>query len=182
MSSDEAWISETAPYLAPRGPGQSDAWTEEAARRGRRGGQRLLQASEVDAPEVVRAALQLPTGERVIVRRRLILLDEQPVELADSYYPVSIAGGTPLAKPGKVRGGAVTLLKELGYTGAEVVEDVSAALATAEECELLGLPEGSAVLRLLRLTRTADGTPMEAALMAMPDGRHLTYRLGFRPG
>ncbi|MEV6326649.1 UTRA domain-containing protein [Streptomyces sp. NPDC051909] len=176
--SGDAWISETEPYLAPRDPGQSDAWTEEAGRRGRRGGQRLLQAGEVEAPDVVRAALRLPAGERVIVRRRLILLDDRPVELADSYYPVSIAGGTPLAEQRKVPGGAVTLLKELGYTGADVVEDVSADLASADECELLGLPEGSAVLRLLRLTRTADGTPMEASLMTMPDGRHLTYRLG----
>ncbi|MER5964510.1 UTRA domain-containing protein [Streptomyces sp. NPDC002057] len=176
--SGDAWISETAPYLAPRKPGQSDAWTDEAARRGRHGGQRLLQAGETDAPDAVRAALRLPSTERVIVRRRLILLDDRPVELADSYYPISVAGGTPLAEPRKVPGGAVTLLKELGYTGAEIVEDVSAALATAEECEDLGLPEGSAVLHLLRLTLTADGTPMEASLMTMPAGRHLMYRLG----
>ncbi|MFK0209684.1 MULTISPECIES: GntR family transcriptional regulator [unclassified Streptomyces] len=176
----DSWISETAPYLAPRKPGQSDAWTDEAALRGRRGGQRLLQAGETDAPEDIRNALRLSADERAVVRRRLILLDEQPVELADSYYPVAIAGGTPLAEPRKVPGGAVTLLEELGYTGAEVVEDVSAALATAEESQYLGLPEGSAVLRLLRLTSTADGTPMEASLMTMPAGRHLTYRIGKR--
>ncbi|MFE5615168.1 GntR family transcriptional regulator [Streptomyces sp. NPDC056470] len=176
--SGDAWISETAPYLAPRKPGQRDAWTDEADRRGRRGGQRLLQAGEGDAPDSVRAALQLAAGERVIVRRRLILLDDRPVELADSYYPLSIAGGTPLAERRKVPGGAVTLLRDLGYTGAEVVEDVSAALAAADECEHLGLPAGSAVLHLLRLTRTADGTPMEASLMTMPADRHLTYRLG----
>ncbi|MFI8323448.1 GntR family transcriptional regulator [Streptomyces sp. NPDC085529] len=178
--SGDAWISETAPYLAPREPGQGDAWTDEAARRGRRGGQRLLYAGEVEAPDAVRVALGLPAGERVVVRRRLILLDDRPVELADSYYPLSVAGGTPLAEPRKVPGGAVTLLKELGYLGAEVVEDVSAGLATAGEREHLELPEGGAVLRLLRLTRTAAGAPMEASLMVMPAGRHLTYRLGKR--
>ncbi|MFL9681342.1 hypothetical protein [Streptomyces sp. KL110A] len=47
---DDAWIAETAPYLAPREPGRTDAWTEQAARRGRRGGQRLLHAGEVEAP------------------------------------------------------------------------------------------------------------------------------------
>ncbi|WP_426363571.1 GntR family transcriptional regulator [Streptomyces sp. E-08] len=176
--SGDAWISETAPYLAPRKPGQSDAWTDEAARRGRRGGQRLLQAGEAEAPDAVRTALRLSDTERVVVRRRLILLDDQPVELADSYYPMPIAAGTPLEEPSKVPGGALTLLKELGYTGTEVVEDVSAALATEEEREHLDLPEGSAVLHLLRLTLTADGTPMEASLMTMPAGRHLTYRLG----
>ncbi|MFB7425716.1 UTRA domain-containing protein [Streptomyces hydrogenans] len=178
--SGDAWISETAPYLAPREPGRSDAWSEEAARRGRRGGQRLLHAGEAEAPEIIRGALGLSVGERVVVRRRLILLDDRPVELADSYFPLSVAGGTPLAEPRKVPGGAVTLLKELGYAGVEVVEDVSAALADEKECGHLGLAEGSAVLRLLRLTKTADGTPMEAALMTMPAGRHLTYRLGER--
>lgn len=176
--SGDAWISETAPYLAPRAPGQHDAWTDEASRRGHRGGQQLLQAGEVVAPDAVRAALELSSGEHVIVRRRLILLDDQPTELADSYYPLAIADGTPLAERRKVPGGAISLLKDLGYIGAEVVEDVSAALATADEREHLGLPEGSAVLRLLRLTRTADGTPMEASLMTMPSDRHLTYRLG----
>nr|WP_206325846.1 MULTISPECIES: UTRA domain-containing protein [unclassified Streptomyces] len=163
--------------MAPREPGQGDAWTGEAARRGRRGGQRLLQAGEVTAPDAVRAALGLPAGAQVIVRRRLILLDDLPVELADSYYPLSVAAGTPLAEPRKVPGGAVTLLKELGYVGADVVEDVSAGLAAEEERVHLGLAEGSAVLRLLRLTRTADGAPVEASLMVMPAGRHLTYRL-----
>ncbi|MFF9476311.1 UTRA domain-containing protein [Streptomyces roseolus] len=124
----DAWIGETAPYLAPREPGQSDAWTDEAARRGRRGGQRLLRAGEVDAPDIVRTALGLSLGERVVVRRRLILLDDVPVELADSSYPLSIAGGTALAE------------------------------------------------------RTADGTPMEAALMVMPDARHLRYRLSVAGG
>ncbi|MFF6778608.1 GntR family transcriptional regulator [Streptomyces sp. NPDC012637] len=176
--SGDAWISETAPYLAPREPGQSDAWTDEAARRGRRGSQRLLHVGEVDAPESVRSALRLSASERVILRSRLILLDDRPVELADSYYPLSIAGGTPLAEPRKVPGGAVTLLEQLGYTGAEVLEHVSAAVAGAEECAHLGLPEGSAVLHLLRLTLTGEGAPMEAALMTMPAGRHLTYRLG----
>ncbi|MFJ6519232.1 GntR family transcriptional regulator [Streptomyces filamentosus] len=174
---DDAWIGESAPYLTPREPGRGDAWTAEAASRGRRGGQRLLYAGEAEAPEAVRVALGLATGERAIVRRRLILLDGRPVELADSYYPLAVAGGTPLAEPRKVRGGAVTLLKELGYAGAEAVEDVSAGLAGAEECALLELAPGSAVLRLLRLTRTAGGEPVEAALMVMPAGRHLTYRL-----
>ncbi|MFJ5784224.1 GntR family transcriptional regulator [Streptomyces hydrogenans] len=174
---DDAWIAETAPYLAPREPGRTDAWTEQAARRGRRGGQRLLHAGEVEAPDAVRTALGLPAGERVVVRRRLILLDDRPVELADSYYPLAVASGTALAEPRKVPGGAVTLLAELGYTGAQVVEDVSADLASAEERERLQLPEGGAVLRLLRLTRTADGAPMEASLMVMPGGRRLTYRL-----
>ncbi|MFE6102266.1 UTRA domain-containing protein [Streptomyces laurentii] len=176
--SGEAWISETAPYLAPREPGQSDAWTGEAGRRGRKGGQRLLETGEVPAPAAVRAALRLAPGEPVVVRARLILLDERPVEIARSYYPVGIARGTRLADPRKIPGGAVTLLHELGYAVDAVTEDVSAGLADPQECDHLELPSGSAVLRLLRTTSAADGVAFEASLMTMPAGRHLTYRLG----
>ncbi|MFE5482985.1 GntR family transcriptional regulator [Streptomyces sp. NPDC056527] len=176
MSSD-AWISETTPYLAPRERGQSDAWSDQASRRGRRGNQRLLEVAEVDPPEGVRLALQLADGERAVVRRRLILLDEEPVELADSYYPAGIARGTRLADPRKVPGGAVTLLADLGYTGSTVVEDVSADLATQDELDHLALPEGSPVLHLMRTTLTKSGEPMEVSVMTMPNQRHLTYRL-----
>ncbi|MEU3078488.1 GntR family transcriptional regulator [Streptomyces laurentii] len=176
--SGEAWISEAAPYLAPREPGQADAWTDEAGRRGRRGGQSVFEAGEVAAPEAVRAALDLEQGQRVVVRARLILLDERPVEIARSYYPLGVAQGTRLADPRKIPGGAVTLLRELGYTADTITEDVSAGLADPEECGRLELPPGSAVLRLLRTSGTADGFPFEASLMTMPTDRHLTYRLG----
>ncbi|MEU7021319.1 UTRA domain-containing protein [Streptomyces sp. NPDC046203] len=176
--SGEAWISETAPYLAPREHGQADAWTDEAGRRGRRGGQRMLKVGEVTAPETIRRALNLGQGQQAVTRVRLILLDERPVEIASSYYPPGIARGTRLADPRKIPGGAVTLLRELGCTAGTVTEDVSAGLADPEECGHLELPPGSAVLRLLRTTSTADGIPFEASLMTMPAGRHLTYRLG----
>ncbi|MEU6979598.1 UTRA domain-containing protein [Streptomyces sp. NPDC046371] len=176
--SGDAWISETAPYLAPREQGQPDAWTEEAGRRGRRGGQTLLQVGEVLAPSPVQTALNLGPDGQVVVRSRLILLDGHPVEIARSYYPVTVARGTRLADPRKIPGGAVSLLRELGFSSGAVLEDVSAGLADLEEREHLALPEGSAVLRLLRTTATAEGVPFEVSWMTMPADRHLTYRLG----
>ncbi|MEE6269145.1 UTRA domain-containing protein [Streptomyces diastatochromogenes] len=175
MSSDDAWIGEAQPYLAPRQPGERDAWSTEAAARGRRGSQRLLAVEEVDPPESVRAFLGVATTEKVVVRRRLILLDSQPVELADSYYPAHIARGTGLAEMGKIPGGAVTLLAKLGFTAeSDPLEDVAAAAATTSECEALGLPARTPVLVLTRFTTSTLGTPMEVSIMTMT--RHLQYR------
>lgn len=172
-----SWVSESAPYLRPRDGMTSSAWTEEAGRRGHRGGQQTLEVTTVYPSDEVREALRLAEGAEVVVRRRLILLDDEPVELTDSFYPADLAAGTRLADPRKIPGGAVRLLADLGFVGEEHVEQVNAALATSAEAELLALAPGSAVLKLLRVSMTAEGTPFEVSIMTMPPERHLTYRL-----
>lgn len=93
------WVSTSLPYLMPRGTGQGDAWAAEAAAQGRRGTQRIVHAGEVPAPADVAALLGVPEGEPVVVRRRLILLDDEPSELTDTYYPAAIAGAPVSPRP-----------------------------------------------------------------------------------
>ncbi|MGW1364570.1 UTRA domain-containing protein [Streptomyces chartreusis] len=175
MGSKDAWMGDAQPYLAPRQAGEPDAWSAEAAARGRRGTQRLLAVGEVDPPDAVRDFFGLGPTEQVVVRRRLILLDAEPVELADSYYPRRIAHGTRLAERGKIPGGAVTLLAELGFTPEdEPLEDVSAATASPDQCTALQLPAGTPVLILTRFTTSTSGEPMEVSVMTLT--RHLQYR------
>ncbi|MFF7189659.1 UTRA domain-containing protein [Streptomyces sp. NPDC008222] len=175
MGSNDAWMGEAQPYLTPRQAGERDAWSTEAAAHGRRGSQRLLAVEEVDPPDTVRAFLAIGPAEKVVVRRRLILLDDEPVELADSYYPARIAHGTRLAERGKIPGGAVTLLAALGFTPEdEPLEDVFAATASSSQCAALRLPPGAPVLVLTRFTASTSGEPMEVSVMTMT--RHLQYR------
>ncbi|MFF2517880.1 GntR family transcriptional regulator [Streptomyces sp. NPDC058086] len=175
MGSNDAWMGETQPYIAPRRAGERDAWSAEAAAHGQRGGQRLLAVEEVDPPAPVREFLNVGPDEKVVVRRRLILLNDEPVELADSYYPARIARGTGLAERGKIPGGAVTLLAALGFTPADdLLEDVSATAATSSQCDALGLSPGTPVLVLTRFTTSTAGEPMEVSVMTMT--RHLQYR------
>ncbi|MER7841808.1 UTRA domain-containing protein [Streptomyces sp. NPDC096040] len=172
MESDDAWIGNAQPYLTPRQEGERDAWTAEAAARGYRGTQQLLGVEEVAPPRIVRDFLKT---ERAVVRRRLIMLNEQPVELADSYYSTRIARDTLLAKTGKIRGGAITLLASMGFAPEDnPIEDVAAAIATSSQCDALNLPPGTPVLILTRLTRSTTGEPMEVSVMTMT--RHLRYR------
>ncbi|MFJ3497825.1 UTRA domain-containing protein [Streptomyces sp. NPDC086091] len=175
MSSDDTWIGDTQPYLAPRQEGERDAWSSEAAARGRRGTQRLLAVEEVAPPIAVRDFFGMGPEEKAVVRRRLILLDGEPIELADSYYPARVARGTQLAQVGKIRGGAVTLLATMGFTAEDSpLEDVAAEIASSSECESLSLPPGSPVLILTRFTRSTTGEPMEVSVMTMT--RHLRYQ------
>ncbi|MFB4275690.1 UTRA domain-containing protein [Nonomuraea sp. MTCD27] len=142
------------------------------------GTNQVREVAEITPPADVANDLHVNPGETVIVRRRLVLLDGEPIELADSYFPAFIARGTALADQGKIRGGAVTLLAELGYTTASMLERISARPSTADERDLLNLNVTDWVLILRRVTRTADGTPFECSVMTMvADGRELQYEL-----
>ncbi|MCQ9184124.1 UTRA domain-containing protein [Streptomyces sp. IBSBF 2953] len=172
------WVSMSLPYLTPRLAGQGDAWAAEAAARGRRGAQRILHAGETPAPAEVAELLGVPEGEPVVVRRRLILLDDEPSELTDTYYPVAIAGGTRLAGTAKIPGGALTLLAELGHVGVLVREDVTAGMPDQEEREALRAAPDEPVLRLVRLTLDRDDRPIQVDRMVMPALRQrLRYQI-----
>ncbi|MGK5531087.1 GntR family transcriptional regulator [Streptomyces sp. URMC 129] len=169
MSSSD-WVSTSAPYLTPRQGGR-DAWSEETAARGRRGRQSILHAGEVPAPADVAGLLGAAAGQPVVVRRRIMYLDDWPCELTDTYYPAHIAAGTRLAGTAKIPGGAVTLLAQLGHVGALVREDVTAGMPSDEERRLLRTGPGEPALRLTRLTLDGGGRPIQVDKMTMPAGR-----------
>ncbi|MGW1102744.1 UTRA domain-containing protein [Streptomyces sp. NPDC002540] len=162
----DRWTGSSTPYIDS---GQGDAWGREAAQQGRSGTQRILSANEEPAPRAIAEALQLEPGTPVVARQRLILLDEQPIEVARSYWPADVASGTALASTGKIRGGAVTLLATLGYEPGAVTEDIRTRPPTKEEAETLQLTDNSEwVLVLTRTITTPDGHPYEVSVMVSP--------------
>jgi DNA-binding GntR family transcriptional regulator len=178
LMSASGWVSTSLPYLTPREKGNGDAWAAEAKAQGRRGTQRILHAGEVPAPAEVANLLGIAEGEPVVVRRRLILLDERPNELTDTYYPLAVAQGTALARTAKIRGGAVTLLAELGHVGVLVREDVTAAMPDEEERRTLETAPDEPVLRLTRLTVDREDRPIQVDRMVMPALRQrLRYQI-----
>jgi GntR family transcriptional regulator len=177
MTDDRDVISTSTPYVASGSARTSDAWAAEATAAGRRGTQTIAWAREVPAATPVAAALDLPDGSPVVTRRRVVLLDDQPVELADSYYPPDIAVGTALAEPAKIRGGAAALLANLGHIAAEVLEDITARMPTDEEQAALQVGPSEPLLILARVSVGTDGRPFEYAVMTMvARGRVLHYR------
>ncbi|ABP52629.1 MULTISPECIES: UTRA domain-containing protein [Salinispora] len=172
------WLSVSMPYVQPDATHAGDVWAADAAGQGRSGTQRILAVGEVVAAAEVAAALRVAPGDPVTVRRRLMLLDDEPVELTDSYYPVAIARGTALAEQRKIRGGAVRLLAEVGYRPRRVREDVYTRLPEPAERRLLGLADHEWALGLTRVLSTQDDVPVEVSVMTMvPWGRRLRYEL-----
>ncbi|GAA4824029.1 GntR family transcriptional regulator [Streptomyces ziwulingensis] len=171
---DKQRQNDSLAYVTPQAHGHADAWSEESRQRG---GQKITEVAEVIPPPEVAAALRLSPGESAVARRRVILLDGEPIELADSYYPSPIARGTALAETRKIKGGAPTLLASLGYRAKHVSEDLEFRDADAFEREALALPEGASVLTLLRTTATAGGSPFEVQVMVMKAPRRLHYEI-----
>ncbi|MFV2010956.1 MULTISPECIES: GntR family transcriptional regulator [unclassified Micromonospora] len=177
---DPGWTSSSDPYLVAQ---QHDAWSAEAAARGRVGTQQLLGVETVDADAQVGRAFGLADTGRAVVRRRLILEDDRPVELADSYYPESVAAGTPLADNRKIKGGAVRVLTNLGLAPHQVSEHVTARRPTDHEQELLDIPADEPLLVLTRISRAATGQPVEYAVMRTVTSRSTghTYQMQVSP-
>jgi GntR family transcriptional regulator len=174
-------VGVSASYLAPPEGAPWPLWRDEAAKLGLKGTERLGKVRKVKAPDPVAHALELEPGTEVVLRPRVMLLDDEPVQLADSYYPADLADGTPLAQVAKIRGGAPSVLAELGHKPAESAETVTAGMPSQEEDKALGgLPAGVPVLRVVRTITDADGRPVEVCLMTMDASRHrLEYRLPF---
>ncbi|MFJ9410463.1 GntR family transcriptional regulator [Streptomyces sp. NPDC101393] len=177
MSTSE-WVSTSMPYLTPREKGQPDAWGEETAARGRRGRQRIVHAGEIAAPADIAQLLRVAEGEDVVVRRRVMYLDDTPCELTDTYYPARIARGTRLAGTAKIPGGAVSLLAELGHIGARVQEDVTARMPGEEESTTLLTGTDEPLLELTRVTLDRNDQPIQVDRMAMPGNlQRLRYEI-----
>lgn len=172
------WTCSSVSYLSPREAGQADAWTDEAAQAGRVGTQDLRLVESVVPSVDVAEALGLVDGETAVLRSRVIRLDGEPIELADSWYPQRVAEGTPLAEARKIKGGAVSLLASLGHLAQDVREDISVRAADAYEAQELNIPEGAPLIILFRTTLDAQGVPFEVSSMRMvAAGRHIRYRL-----
>ena len=161
------WISTSTPYLAPTSPGSPDAWQAEAAAAGHVGRHRLVSVGVQAASVGVAQRLGIEVGDPAVLRRRLVTLDDQPVEVSDSWYPLAIAEGTGLAADKPIRGGAIRLLADLGYTATRCVEDITVPGVSSDVGELLGLCEGEPVIELTRTSYTEAGLPFEVAVMAM---------------
>ncbi|MFC9620960.1 GntR family transcriptional regulator [Streptomyces sp. NPDC056930] len=154
-----------ASYMAPAGSGEPYRWLAEAAKDGSRAHSTLLDVVECEPPADVAEALRLPEAGAALLRRQLLMVDDEPVELVASYYPLEIARGTAMAERRKIPGGTPTLLAEMGYPPRLSVDRVSARVPTQDQYQALRLPGGLPVLRTLRVVYSDDERPVEATVM-----------------
>lgn len=158
------WTSSSASYIAPRDDSAPDPWQQEAERNGRVGRHRLIAVGQQVPAERVARLLGIEAGAPAMLRRRLVTLDDAPVEISDSWYPLEIAEATALAADAPIKGGASKALADLGFLAARHIEQVAVVDVPEDLRDLL--PE-TVALELTRVSYTATGVPFEAAVMLM---------------
>ncbi|QRY77877.1 GntR family transcriptional regulator [Pseudomonas sp. PDNC002] len=128
---------------------------------------RLRSFKVVPADAQVAARLQVAEGENVVQIKRARLVNRELVSLEITYLPESV--GKRLEKADLVSRDIFLILENdcalpLGHADLAI----DAILADAELAQALDVEEGSPVMRIERLTHTADGAPL--------DYEHLYYR------
>jgi GntR family transcriptional regulator len=88
-----------------------------------------------------------------------------PVALTDSCYPASLAADTAIEKPERVKGGVHALIEDdegpIGRRIGQSADDLVARMPTPREAQLLRLPAGVPVVRVLRKIYDSEGQPVE---------------------
>lgn len=164
-------------YRTNRASGMSN-FNAEVVAHGQRPEQQLLEVTTIEAPAEVGARLGLTDDDNlVVVRRRLFLVDGEPVQLCDGYYPRSLVQGTPIEQDRKIRGGVHAVLDDpdgpMRRIVARFVEDLEVRMPTPYEVELLRIPPGVAVARVLRTAIDTDQEPIEVLDSIVPCDRHV---------
>lgn len=153
------------------------AFLSDAMAAGREASAEVEVARGVAPPEVAER-LHLSQGDQVLIRRRRMLADGQPVQLATSYLPLQLVEGTQIEQADAGTGGTYARLEELGHRLGRFQEDLSARMPLPDEARALRLGAGVPVIRVVRTAFDEQGAPVEVNEMVLAADRYeLTYML-----
>ena len=112
-------------------------------------------------PAPVAKTLKLGKGA-ALVRRRVLYANDQPTQIADSYFPWSIVKECPaLLQADTGRGGSYGRLAEAGHEPVRFTEDVEVRMPTEPEQRTLDLEPTQAVFEIRHVAYTATDRPIE---------------------
>lgn len=146
----------------------------EAAAQGHEAEQRLLVVEEVPAPADIAERLGIDVGATVIVRRRLFLVNGEPMQFCDGYYPAKLFRGTAIAQPKRIKGGVHVVIEERARL-TRFVEDIDIRFPLHDEVVALRIPDGVPVARVLRTAIDENDDAVEVLESIVPTDR-FTFR------
>lgn len=157
-------------YVTPRiqAPGSYlTSFSEDAAARGESTSTLWMAKTEVVANDEEARLLELREGAHVLRLSRVRMAGGEPLAIENAVVPADMV--PPVGELGN------SLYKALAARGNRPVsgqQKIRAALAGPNESKLLGIEEGCEILRIERLTRRADGRPVELTRSAYRGERY----------
>ncbi len=149
-----------------------DTFTQQIEAQGKTARQ-VSTVEELAADPDIAAHLRVELGTPVGVRRRIMYADDEPLQLGDSYYPLSIVQGSKIMSPADVVEGTDQVLEDLGHTPTRYEDEITWRMPTAEETAILRMVTGMPVGRLLRTTFDQHNRPVEVYVVILPADRHV---------
>jgi GntR family transcriptional regulator len=132
-----------------------------------------LEVEEVEAPEHIAAALEVPEGARVWRRSRTFVVEGEPVNRAISYLPADLVAGSRITEPDTGPGGTYARLAELGHKPVRFREEIRVRMPMPSEVETLQLPPATPVILVARTAVDEAGRVVEINEMTMNSSRYV---------
>jgi GntR family transcriptional regulator len=140
------------------GPRELTSFTEEMRRHSLVAASRVLAQFEAEADARVAAALRLPAKSLVLVLKRLRLAGAEPLGVQIAHIPAALVPGLHVADGMSLY---EVLQTQYHLYPAQARETYVAALADSSTAQLLGIPVGSPVFGVERVTLTHNERPFE---------------------
>jgi len=140
------------------GPRELTSFTEEMRRHALSPASRILSQRIAEADARTAGALRLPPKSRVFVLKRVRLADGEPISVQTAHIPSALVPGLRLDGDASLY---EVLQSRYQLHPVRARETYSAAAATAAMAELLGVPAGSPVFSVERVTLLPNEKPFE---------------------
>jgi GntR family transcriptional regulator len=157
-------------YVAPRieAPGSFlSSFSEDAKARGQPSGTVWLMKTYAAASPEESRMLELEADARVLRLGRVRLAAGEPLAIENAVVPAAF-----LPELKGLGNSLYTALERRGYRPVTGTQRIRASLATSTEAALLSMREHGELLRIERLTRLADGRPVEFTRSAYRGDRY----------
>jgi GntR family transcriptional regulator len=164
-------IGSTSPFARDsEAAGRRPSWQSESER--------------IPAPPHIAERLGIQPGDTVMHTKYRYLADGNPIQLADSYEPIAITGGTRVEYP--EQGPIVGVVARMDFIGVAIdrfVEEVTTRPAMPEEADTLELDRrGGMWVIAIERTYYAGQTAVETADIVFPGDRYrLVYEMPIDP-
>lgn len=132
-----------------------------------------LEIESLEASARVAEALGIPRGQAVLRRRRHYVLDGRPVLMSDSYIPLDLAEGTPIAEADTGEGGIYKRLEEIGHGPVRFKEEVRVRMPNSRELAVMKLGPGTPVVCVVRTAFEEGGRAVEVNEMTLDGGSYI---------
>jgi GntR family transcriptional regulator len=157
----------------------------EARSQGRQAEARLRSVETVTPPLDVASRLNLDPekGALTVLRRYVIVVDGEPIQLADSYFDAGLVADTPIAGTDNITSGRIDqeLRDRFNLVPRRFLDEFTARMPTPDERRSLQLLPGTPVIDLLRTYSDPSQGPFEVARLIIAADKHVLVYPGTLP-